>query len=41
MLLKPEKLKEPEQEVIKRLIELSPEIKRATKLASRFYQLMK
>jgi transposase len=41
MLLKPEKLKEPEQEVIERLIELSPEIKKAAKLTSNFYQLMK
>jgi transposase len=41
MLLKPEKFKEPEQEVIKRLVELSPEIKKATKLANHFYQLMK
>jgi transposase len=41
MLLKPEKLKEPEQEVIKRLVELSPEIKEAVKLADNFYQLMK
>jgi hypothetical protein len=38
MLLKPEKLKEPEQEVIKRLVELSPEIKKAVKLADNFYQ---
>ena len=41
MLLKPEKLKEPEQEVIKRLVELSPEIEKAVKLADHFYQLMK
>jgi transposase len=41
MLLKPEKIKEPEQEVIKRLVELSPEIKTAVKLAGHFYQLMK
>jgi transposase len=41
MLLKPEKLKEPEQEVVKRLVELSPEIKEAVKLADNFYQLMK
>jgi transposase len=41
MLLKPEKLKEPEREVIKRLVELSPEIKKATKLANHFYLLMK
>lgn len=41
MLLKPEKLKEPEQEVIKSLVELSPEIEKAVKLANHFYQLMK
>lgn len=41
MLLKPEKLKEPGQEVIKRLVELSPEIKKAVKLADHFYLLMK
>jgi transposase len=41
MLLKPEKIEEPEQEVTKRLIELSPEIKKAVKLAGHFYQLMK
>jgi transposase len=41
MLLKPEKLKEPEQEVIERLNELSPEIKKAVKLAKHFHQLMK
>jgi transposase len=41
MLLKPEKLKEPEQEVINRLVELSPEIKKGMKLADHFYQLMK
>jgi len=41
MLLKPERLKEPEQEVIKRLVELSPEIKKAVKLADHFYQLLK
>jgi len=41
MLLKPEKLKEPEQEVIKRLVQSSPEIKRAVNLADHFYQLMK
>jgi hypothetical protein len=37
MLLKPEKIKEPEQEVIKRLVKLSPEIKTAVKLAGHFY----
>jgi len=41
MLLKPEKLKEPDHEVIKRLVELSPEIKKAVKLAGHFYLLMK
>jgi transposase len=41
MLLKPEQIKEPGQEVIKRLVELSPEIKKAVKLADHFYQLMK
>jgi len=41
MFLKPEKLTESEQEVIKRLAELSPEIRKAVELAGRFYQLMK
>jgi transposase len=41
MLLKPEELNETEQEVVKRLAELSLEIKKAVELAGHFYQLMK
>jgi hypothetical protein len=36
MLLKPERLKEIEQEVVERLIELSPEIREAVQLAGHY-----
>ena len=41
MLLKPEKLKEAEQQVVETLCRLSPEAKQATVLARRFMQLVR
>lgn len=41
MLLKPERLKETEQQVVETLCQLSPEVKQATALARRFMQLVR
>jgi transposase len=41
MLLKPEKLKEAEQQVVETLCRLSPEVRQATALAHRFMQLVR
>jgi hypothetical protein len=41
MLLKPERLKEAEQQVVETLCRLSPEVAQATALARRFMQMVR